>query len=95
MIRSQFVRKQDEKHSHLPFPVVEAAVDAILNEIIDHLAQGHRVEIRKFGNFTSKTRDARMGRNPRTGKPVLLERRRLMRFKAGNYLLGRLNGQDD
>lgn len=92
MIRSQLVRKLAEAHPHLPLPVVEAAVDTILNEIIDHLAKGRRVEIRRFGNFTTKIRNAQTGRNPKTGKPLQMERKQLMKFTAGKHLLGRLNG---
>jgi integration host factor subunit beta len=92
MIRSQLVTKLAEAHPHLPLPVVEAAVDTILNEIIDHLAKGRRVEIRRFGNFTTKIRNAQMGRNPKTGEPLQMERKQLMKFTAGKHLLGRLNG---
>ena len=91
MRRSQLVKKLAEAFPHLPLPVIDAAVRTILNEIIDHVAQGQRVEIRKFGNFSSKVREAHIGRNPKTGESLQMDCKRLVRFKAGEHLLGRLN----
>lgn len=91
MIRSELVGKLAQSHLHLSRPVVEAAVDTILNEITDRLAQGHRAEFRGFGSFSSKIWDARMGRNPRTGETVQVSRKQILRFRAAKHLLERLN----
>ena len=92
MIRSELIGKLVETYPHLPQVVVEAALDALLNEIIDRLAQGERVEIRGFGSFSTKVRDARIGQNPRTGQSVQVARRRILHFKASRLLLKQLNG---
>lgn len=91
MIRSELIGKLVETQAHLPRPVVEAALDAILNEIVDGLAQGHRVEVRGFGGFSSKVRDARIGRNPMTGEPVQVALKRHLHFKPSKLLLKQLN----
>lgn len=91
MVRSQLIERLVETHSHLPPPVLEAALNAILNEITNSLAAGDRVELRRFGSFTCRIRPAQMGRNPRTGQPVFMERKQVLHFKAGRYLLNRLN----
>ena len=91
LLRSQLIAKLVETHSHLPRPVVEAALNAILNAITTGLAHGHRVELRKFGNFTSKVQEARMASDPRTGEAVSVERKRILRFRAGGHILDRLN----
>lgn len=91
MIRSELIGKLVETHPHLARPVVEAALDAILSEIINGLAQGQRVEVRGFGNFSSKVRGARMSRNPRNGAPVRVESKRLLHFKASKLLLEQMN----
>ena len=91
MIRSELIGKLVETHSHLPRPVVQAALNAILNEIMDGLAQGQRVEVRGFGNFSSKVRAALMGRNPRTGEPVQVAHKRILHFRASKLLLEQLN----
>lgn len=54
MVRSELLEKLLQAHPHLPRHMVEPALDTILNEITDRLAQGHRMELRKFGNFTCK-----------------------------------------
>lgn len=91
MVRSELLEKLLQAHPHLPRHAVERALEAILNEITARLAQGHRVELRKFGNFTCRVREAQMGRNPRTGEPVFMETRQILHFRAGGHILDRLN----
>lgn len=62
--------------------VVQATLDAIL----ESLAEGERLEIRNFGVFEVKTRDARMGRNPRTGQEVPIQQKKVATFKPGKAL---------
>ncbi|MGB8629264.1 MAG: HU family DNA-binding protein [Xanthobacteraceae bacterium] len=70
---------------------VEKIVTAILNEIIDALSRGDRVELRGFGAFSVKFRGARQGRNPRTGAPVLVADKAIPHFKTGKPMHARLN----
>lgn len=91
MIRSQLLEKLRQDNPHLSAPAVEKALDTILDEIAEALSQGHRVELRGFGSFSSKVRVARVGRNPRTGEPVDVPPKRHMHFRASRQLLGRLN----
>lgn len=69
-------------------------MNAIFEEIIDALATGNRVELRGFGAFSVKQRDARIGRNPRTGESVSVDEKHVPFFKAGKLLRDRLNGHD-
>ncbi|MBI4832274.1 MAG: integration host factor subunit beta [Candidatus Lindowbacteria bacterium] len=62
--------------------VVQTAFDAIT----ESLAQGKRLEIRNFGVFEVKTRDARIGRNPRTGEEVPIPEKRVATFKPGKLI---------
>lgn len=64
------------------FTVVQATLDAIT----ESLAEGQRLEIRNFGVFELKTRDARIGRNPRTGQEVPITEKRAVSFKSGKAL---------
>jgi len=66
-------------------------VNAILGTIRDALAQGNRVEIRGFGTFAVKKRDARSGRNPRTGETVSISEKVAPVFKTGKEMRRRLN----
>jgi nucleoid DNA-binding protein len=65
---------------------VSNVVQATLDAIIDSLAEGERLEIRNFGVFEIKKRDARMGRNPRTGQEVPISEKRVATFKPGKAL---------
>ena len=66
-------------------------VNRIFNEISDALAQGDRVELRGFGAFSVRPRGARVGRNPRTGAAVRVDKKFLPFFKTGKELRERLN----
>lgn len=65
---------------------VSDVVQAVLDTVTDCLAGGNRIEIRNFGVFEIKTRDARVGRNPRTGDAVPIEEKRVAVFKPGKAL---------
>ena len=65
---------------------VAAVVQAVLDTIIESLAEGDRLEIRNFGVFEVKTREARVGRNPRTGQEVAIGDKRVVTFKPGKAL---------
>ena len=62
---------------------VEGVVSAIFDSITDQLAKGGRVELRGFGAFSTRQRDARVGRNPRTGESGLGRRQARALFQAG------------
>ena len=64
----------------------EAAVNSVLNAIADALAEGEKVQIAGFGNFEVKTREARVGRNPRTKEAIQIPATRLPAFKASKTL---------
>ncbi|MPR11770.1 integration host factor subunit beta [Microvirga tunisiensis] len=91
MIKSELVQKLAEQNPHLYQRDIEIVVNAILDTIADALAQGGRVEIRGFGSFAVKRRDARTGRNPRTGKAVSISEKVVPFFKTGKEMRRRLN----
>jgi integration host factor subunit beta len=90
MIKSELVQRISARNRHLYQRDVENIVNAILNEIVDALARGDRVELRGFGAFSTKTRDARTGRNPRTGESVPVASKAVPVFKTGKELRLRL-----
>lgn len=91
MTKSELIQRLAEKNPHLYLRDVEKIVDTVFDEISAALANGDRVELRGFGAFSIKERDARMGRNPRTGESVYVEAKRLPFFKTGKALRERLN----
>jgi len=91
MIKSELVMKVAEHNPHLYQRDVENIVNAIFNEITQALADGDRVELRGFGAFSVKKREARVGRNPRTGEQVDVAEKVVPYFKTGKDMRLRLN----
>ena len=91
MIKSELVQRIADRHPDLLQRHAETVVNAVLDEITDALARGDRVEVRGFGTFSVKRRDARTGRNPRTGAQVPVGEKAVPVFKAGKEMRARLN----
>ncbi|MCA8909954.1 MAG: integration host factor subunit beta [Rhodospirillaceae bacterium] len=91
MTKSDLIARLAEINPHLSRQDVERIVTTIFEEISDALAQGNRVELRGFGAFSVKRRDARVGRNPRTGEAVHVAEKLVPFFKTGKQLRERLN----
>ncbi|MCC7271304.1 MAG: integration host factor subunit beta [Alphaproteobacteria bacterium] len=91
MTKSELILQLAEMNPHLYQRDVERIVTTIFEEITEALARGDRVELRGFGAFSIKERDPRVGRNPRTGEAVKVERKRTPFFKTGKQLRERLN----
>lgn len=95
MTKSELIQKLAERNPHLFLRDVEKIVDTVFNEISSALANGDRVELRGFGAFSVKHREARTGRNPRTGETVQVAAKRLPFFKTGKALREKLNEEKD
>ena len=91
MTRSELIAGLAGANPHLRAPDVELIVGTVFDEISAALARGERVELRGFGAFTIKRRDARTGRNPRTGEAVPVDEKAVPFFKAGKELRERVN----
>ena len=94
MTKSELILKIGELNPHLYQRDVERIVSTIFDEISAALARGDRVELRGFGAFSVKQRNARLGRTPRTGDAVAVERKAVPFFKTGKQLRDRLNGKE-
>jgi integration host factor, beta subunit len=95
MTKSELIARLAERNPHLYQRDVERIVTTIFDEIAAALAQGDRVELRGFGAFSVKKRDARQGRNPRTGEQVAVQGKVIPFFKTGKQLRERLNTDGD
>ncbi len=91
MTKSELIAELSSANPHLRGQDVETIVATIFEEITYALARGERVELRGFGAFTVKHRDARTGRNPRTGESVSVGEKSVPFFKAGKELRVRVN----
>jgi integration host factor subunit beta len=95
MTKSELILRIGALNPHLYHRDVERIVTTIFEEITNALARRDRVELRGFGAFSVKERDARKGRNPRTGETVAVEEKVVPFFKTGKELRDRLNGRSD
>ena len=75
-----------ERTPHISKKDTEVVVNTIFDSMASALRQGERIEIRGFGSFQVKVREAREGRNPKTGEPVHISAKRTPFFKVGKEL---------
>jgi len=93
MIRSELLQELHKDNPELRAEEIEQVVDIFFDEIAQRLADGGRVELRGFGAFSTRAREARTGRNPRTGEAVAVPEKRVPYFKAGKEIRERLNAK--
>lgn len=91
MIRSELLTALSKDSPELRAEDVEQVVDIFFHEISERLAEGGRVELRGFGAFSTRARDARQGRNPRTGETVSVDAKRVPYFRPGKEMRRVLN----
>ena len=91
MIRSELLQALAKDNPDLRADEIEQVVDIFFDEITERLSEGGRVELRGFGAFSTREREARQGRNPRTGEPVDVPAKRVPYFKPGKEMRNALN----
>jgi integration host factor subunit beta len=91
MIRSELVQLLARDNPELMTRDIEKIVNVFFDQIVQRLSEDGRVELRGFGAFSTRGRDARTGRNPRTGETVSVDAKRVPYFKPGKEMRARLN----
>ena len=91
MTKSELINALSKKLTHLAYRDVELSVKSLLEMMVQSLADGKRIEIRGFGSFSLRHREARMGRNPKTGQPVVVAEKYVPHFKPGKALREKIN----
>jgi integration host factor subunit beta len=91
MIRSELVQLLAAENPSLSLREIDSIVTIFFDDISNHLATGGRVELRGFGAFTTRSRNGRVGRNPRTGEMVEIPAKRVPHFKPGKEMRAKLN----
>jgi integration host factor beta subunit len=86
MTKSGLIEAVAERTPHISKKDTEIVVNTIFESMAEALRQGQRIEIRGFGSFQVKIREARDGRNPKTGEPVHISAKRTPFFKVGKEL---------
>lgn len=91
MTKSELIERLSLKYPELRAQDVEEAVKLMIEKICQSLEKGNRVEIRGFGSFSLHYRDARIGRNPKTGESVKVPAKSIPYFRAGKELRERVD----
>ncbi len=86
MTKSGLIEEVARRTPHISKKDTEVVVNTIFDSMIESLKNGDRIEIRGFGSFQVKMREAREGRNPKTGEPVHISAKRTPFFKVGKEL---------
>lgn len=95
MLRSELIDRLHEDNPHLNRVEVERVVAVVFESVTQTLEKGARVELRGFGTFSTRKRDARVGRNPRTGEAVNVPEKHVPFFRAGKELKLRVDASKD
>ncbi len=91
MTKSELVEQLSTTNSGLNKKEAELIVNTIFDSIGDALVDGDRVEIRGFGSFSIRERDAREARNPKSGEVVKIPSKKTPFFKTGKELRARVD----
>lgn len=91
MTKSELIEQLSINNEQLNKRESELIVNTIFDSIGSELMQGGRVEIRGFGSFTIRSRDAREARNPKSGDVVMIPEKKTPFFKTGKELRERVN----
>ncbi|MCZ6718330.1 MAG: integration host factor subunit beta [Gammaproteobacteria bacterium] len=93
MVKRELVEKVVRRYPQFSKKEAEMVVNEVFGCMAEALAKGERVELRGFGVFEVRQREARNGRNPRTGAAIAIAAKRVPFFKVGNELRKRVNGE--
>ncbi len=93
MTKRELIEAVINERSSIPRREAEALVNSVFASLAEALARGERIEIRGFGSFIVKRRNAREGLNPKTGEVVSVMAKRVPFFKAGKELKQRVDSQ--
>ena len=91
MVKSEIVKVLNKKMPDFQERDVESALNCMVNQMVDALVKGERIEIRGFGSFDLRHRSPRLARNPKTGESVQLAAKAAVHFKPGKEMRDRVN----
>ena len=91
MTKSVLIESVTEKVQGLTRKQVETIITTIFDGMKDALTKGEKIEIRGFGNFRLKQREAKTARNPKTGEKVQVPAKKVIHFKIGKPFHHALN----
>ena len=91
MVKSELIKKLCDLHPNMLRKDMVKTIDIIFSEISEAMKNGMKYEIRNYGTFKSKSRKARIAKNPKTGEKVSIPEKKIPAFKMSKYMKIRLN----
>ena len=91
MNKSEIIKTIDKETSSLSKADIKEGVDSLINFLIHNLYLTNRIEVRGFGSFSIRHRQARLSRNPKTGTSIAIDSRYHTYFRASKLLKRDLN----
>jgi integration host factor subunit beta len=93
IVKSKLLKQISDNYPNFLKKDLEKFFNIFLNQIIESLKRGERVELRGFGVWSSNLQKPRISRNPRTGEKVHTPKKRICRFKMAKKLFNKLNNE--
>lgn len=90
MNKSEFIESLSDKLPYFSYQDINSATRIMLDHMTDTLASGERIEIRGFGSFSLRHRQAKQARNPKSGETISVPAKHVPKFKAGKELRNRV-----
>lgn len=91
MTKSELIKRLSDQFPHVLPHHITRMVEIIFSQMTKALVNGNRIELRGFGSFSVREREAREARNPKTNKMVKIDKRSNVYFRSGKELRDRLN----
>lgn len=91
MTRDDLIRCLVDKQTHIPYKVMCDLVKYLVDIMATKLSEGERIEVRGFGSFVLRHREARLARNPKTGEMIHTSPKHAVHFRPGKELKERVN----
>ena len=91
-ITKKYLCDRITEQTHAKQGLVKSIIQEFLDTIITELAKDNRIELRDFGVFETRTRQARKAQNPKTLESVQVPAKRTIKFKTGRLMKQKLNG---
>ena len=91
MVKSELIQKLCDLHPNILHKDISKTVNIIFNEISEALKNDMKYEIRGYGIFKVKHREARIAKNPKTGEKVFVKEKKVLSFKMSKLMKKKLN----
>ena len=93
-VKSKLLKQLSDNYPNFLKKDLEKFTDIILTEIKQALKRGDRVELRRFGVFSTNIQNARISRNPKTGEKVNTPEKKTIHFKMSKEMFKKLNNDE-